>query len=260
MPPGKNAYMQAIKIWRWLALFSVIANVLFNYAYAADGTMTVVTDTYLTVFRPAGYAFSIWSIIYLGQIAYAVYALLPSQRNITQHGRQVVLLSVSSALSIVWIIAFTGYYITASELIIISMLAFALALLRNAMNIVRGSSAGKWLVLVPFSMYAAWLSVATIANTFIWVKSMGWSGSAAQEQLWAIVLVIVAGVIGLAVALRDKNPFFPLVIGWASLALYVQQQHTYPPFANTALAVSIAMLLISVYEFMQRWPERKMAL
>src|SRR5690625_7351023 len=40
-----------------------------------------------TPFAPGGPAFSIWSVIYLGLAAYAVYQLLPKQRASTRHAR-----------------------------------------------------------------------------------------------------------------------------------------------------------------------------
>src|SRR5690625_3535793 len=40
-----------------------------------------------TPFAPGGPAFSIWSVIYIGLAAYAVYQLLPKQRASARHAR-----------------------------------------------------------------------------------------------------------------------------------------------------------------------------
>ncbi|MBL7717592.1 MAG: hypothetical protein JNL72_02050 [Flavipsychrobacter sp.] len=252
--------MASAKVWRWLALLSVLINVGFNYIYVSDGTMTTITDTYRTVFRPAGYAFSIWGIIYISWVIFCIYALLPAQLSnpgLERLSRPVIL---SSLLSIAWIVAFTAGNITLSMPLIVAMLIVALLQLKNATDLVAGSSVSKWLVLLPFSLYAAWLSVATIANTFIWVSYMGWQGTAGQEQIWGIALVVAAGIIGSEVALRFRNPFFPLVIAWASLALWVEQAAQFRSFGITCLTVAVVMVILSIYDFARQWPERKMVL
>lgn len=252
--------MQTAKIWRWTALFSVLLNVGFNYLYASDGTMTTVTDSFRTVFRPAGYAFSIWGIIYLSWIVFCIYELLPKQLDnpSLEHLSKPVI--VSSVISICWLFAFTNSYISISFILIVAMLCVAILQLRNAHRIVEGSSVNKWLVLVPFSLYAAWLSVATIANTFIWVNARGWAGSMAQEQVWGVVLVAAAGVIGATASLQLRNPFFSLVVAWASVALWVEQGSTFVLFGSTCIIVAVVMIMTSIYEFSKRWPERKVVL
>jgi hypothetical protein len=247
-------------MWRWVALISVIANIGFNYIYVSDGTMTTITDTYRTVFRPAGYAFSIWGIIYLSWICFCVYELLPAQIANPSHEALSKPVIVSSLLSIAWIISFTGNNIGVSMLLIAAMLIMAVLQFRNAERVVTGSSSNKWLVLLPFSLYAGWLSVATIANTFIWVNFMGWAGTAAVEQYWGIGLVLVAGLAGLMISLQFRNPFFPLVIAWASLALWVEQGNQFRIFGNVSLLVCLAMLALSIFNFSRHWPERKVVL
>lgn len=252
--------MRSPKTWRWLALIFVILNVAFNYLFAADGSMTQVTDTYRTAFRPAGYAFSIWGVIYLSWIVFCVYELRAAQLKnpaFESLSRPVI---VSSILSILWITAFLNYYITASLFIIATMLIVAILQFRNANRVVAHSSANRWVVLIPFSLYAGWLSVATIANGFIWVNSMGWSGTPQLEEAWAIGAIVVAGIAGAAIALQYRNPFFPLVIAWASLALWSEMRLEYRSFSTVAVIVAVVMCLLSIYDFTRRWPERKMAL
>jgi benzodiazapine receptor len=256
----ENGFMNSAKMWRWIALVSVIVNIGFNYIYVSDGTMSTISDTYRTVFRPAGYAFSIWGIIYLTWIAFCVYELLPGQIANRSHESLSKPVIVSSLLSIGWIVSFTGDNIGLSMLLIAAMLVVAILQFRNANRVVTGSSSNKWLVLLPFSLYAGWLSVATIANAFIWVNFMGWAGTAAVEQYWGIALVVVAGIAGTAIALQYRNPFFPLVIAWASLALWVEQGNQFRIFGNVSLVVCLVMLALGIFNFSRRWPERKVVL
>ena len=47
-----------------------------------DLTAPEIADSFDVYFVPAGYVFSIWSVIYLGLIAYAVFQLLPRSGRI----------------------------------------------------------------------------------------------------------------------------------------------------------------------------------
>ena len=68
-----------------LVLFSlistVIINALANIVPFNGQTTGEISDSFPVYFVPAGYVFSIWSVIYLGLLAYAVYQGLPSQRT-----------------------------------------------------------------------------------------------------------------------------------------------------------------------------------
>src|SRR5215217_2610940 len=70
---------------RVLALVAILANVAFNYVYSmlplGLPDMKTASDRYPNLFTPAPYAFSIWGLIYLSWIVYAIVGLLPSRRE-----------------------------------------------------------------------------------------------------------------------------------------------------------------------------------
>src|SRR5512138_1928173 len=62
-------------------LGTLIVNGLAN-ALPLNGQNTgQISDRFHVYFVPAGYVFSIWGLIYLGLIAYAIYQALPAQRQ-----------------------------------------------------------------------------------------------------------------------------------------------------------------------------------
>ena len=62
-------------------LATLIVNTLAN-ALPINGLNTgQISDRFNVYFVPAGYVFSIWGVIYLGLIAFAVFQALPSQRQ-----------------------------------------------------------------------------------------------------------------------------------------------------------------------------------
>ncbi len=71
------------KIRQISVIAATIGMIIFNWL-AATGILGgidtgAVSDKYDTHITPAGYAFAIWSLIYLGMIAFSIYQALPSK-------------------------------------------------------------------------------------------------------------------------------------------------------------------------------------
>src|SRR5512136_2150459 len=75
----KNSLRQVAVVVVLLA--TIVINILAN-ALPINGLNTgQISDNFNVYFVPAGYVFSIWGLIYIGLIAYAIFQALPSQRN-----------------------------------------------------------------------------------------------------------------------------------------------------------------------------------
>jgi hypothetical protein len=62
-------------------LGTLVVNVLAD-ALPINGLGTgQISDRFQVYFVPAGYVFAIWGLIYLGLIAFAIFQVLPSQRE-----------------------------------------------------------------------------------------------------------------------------------------------------------------------------------
>src|SRR6185436_13362776 len=88
-----------------LLMLATIATIVYN-ALAATGyvngiTPAEISDRLPTIITPAGYAFSIWSLIYVGLIAFSVYQALPA--NLSRFRVQRNLYIVSCLLNCAWI-------------------------------------------------------------------------------------------------------------------------------------------------------------
>ena len=59
----------------------IMVNALANILRFGGNSTGQVSDKYHSLFTPAGFTFSIWSLIYLLLAAFVVYQSLPSQRE-----------------------------------------------------------------------------------------------------------------------------------------------------------------------------------
>ena len=92
-------------------IITIAVNVMSNALPFNGLTAPEIADMFDVYFVPAGYVFSIWSLIYLGLIAYAVFQLLPAQRKnprLRQTGWWFVL---SCAANSIWLLIWHyGYF------------------------------------------------------------------------------------------------------------------------------------------------------
>ena len=85
------------KIRQVLVIIATIGTIIFNWL-AATGVLggvatNVISDKYPTNITPAGYAFAIWSLIYLGLIVFSIYQALPKNAERFRSLRTVYILS-----------------------------------------------------------------------------------------------------------------------------------------------------------------------
>ena len=103
-----------------------------------------------------------------------------------------------------------------------------------------------------FAVYLGWITVATIANTTIVLYDQGWRGAPLSAPLWAVILLGVAGVIGMFFALRLRDAAYTLVLVWALVGIYVQQNDA-ALVAYTAAGLALVLALAAVYAIGQQF-------
>lgn len=178
-----------------------------------------VSDKYFTSITPAGYAFSIWGLIYLGLIAFSIYQALPSKAERFRDLRSVYILSC--AANCAWIYVF-HYEMLAVSLLVIFVLLMLLAVMNlNARN--SESNAETLLVATPFALYFGWVTAATIVNATITLVSLGVKTSETTTTVLACILITIAAVLAAVMRPILSNSAYPLAIAWALTAIGVQQ-------------------------------------
>jgi hypothetical protein len=153
---------------------------------------------------------------------------------------------LSCAANIAWI--FLWHY-EVFELTLVAMLSLLVLLiviyLRVGIGDIRVSTAEKWLVQVPFSIYLGWITVATIANVTSLLDYLGWGGWGIAPEVWAVVMLVAGTVIASAVSITRGDIAYVLVIVWAFVGIAVKHSGT-PLVAVTAglMAVVVALTLL----------------
>ena len=216
------------KIWQAAIVVAVAAtiamNALANILPFNGQTTGDISDKYPVLFVPAGYVFSIWSVIYAGLIAYAIYQATGAQRTNPRLERIRPWVLLNLAANSVWLLLWHYELLALSVVVITLMLATLIAIyLKLEVGHTAVSTAERWAVQIPFTLYLGWLTVATIANVSVWLYALGWGGLGLSAAGWAIVLLVVATVIAVTLSLKNQDAVYILVPVWAFAGIAVKQ-------------------------------------
>ena len=211
------------KFRSYLVLLATIGTIAFNWL-AAVGRVNgvspdVISDKYPTPITPAGYAFSIWSLIYLGLIAFSIYQLLPANASRFRSIRSLYILTC--ALNCAWIFFWHSDQI-AICLVLIFTLAVVLFLINQRLRTTDGMGE-YWFAKAPFGIYFGWVTAATLVNFAILLVHLGVQLTPAAWTWIGVGLILLAAALGVIVRIRLVNYLYPVAIAWALAAIGVKQ-------------------------------------
>jgi hypothetical protein len=224
---------------------TIVVNALANIIPFNGQETGAISDRFAIYFVPAGYVFSIWGLIYLGLIAYAVFQALPAQRENPRLRSIGGLFLLSSLANILWIFLwhYEAFVITLPVmLVLLASLILIYLLLGTGRTSV--SRAETWLVRVPFSIYLGWITVATIANATQLLFFLGWNGGIISPEVWTVIMLAVATVVAWLMAITRRDVAYLLVLVWAFVG--IATKHTGTPMVSTAAWVATALVATSV--------------
>ena len=206
------------------------------------------------LFKLAGYAFAIWSVIYSGLFALGIWQGLASQADNARARRAAPWLSATALGNIVWMfLASSPFAIPWTALVLIFMgITGWVAYFRLQVGNPDLPAVERWLH-IPLQIYVGWLSVATVANIAAVLSAMGWNGWGISPVTWTLTMLAVAvGLAWLVGRLVGEDNIYRAVFVWAFVALFVRQQ-AYPLVAWSGLiaaAVVLAMIVVT-------WPRAR---
>lgn len=235
-------------------LLTLTINYLANALPLNGQTSAMVSAKYPTYFTPAGFAFSIWGVIYLGLIAFTVYQALPAQidnQKLVKIRKWVMLNGLCNAA---WLPLFHYEYIPASMVVMVALLFTLVQINIIFSQELAKTTTEKWLIGVPFSIYWGWVCVASVVNVAVLLTTTTWFGFGITAPVWSVIMIIVATGIGLWAYFKIPNLAYILVFVWALFAISKMQADTVI-VAKTALIAAGTIGLVIVLRSMKVLPK-----
>lgn len=230
----------------------VVFNVLSNALPLNGQTMPEISAKYPSLFTPAGFAFSIWGLIYLFLLLFVIYQALPAQRSNAAIAAISPVFKINCVANAAWIVVWHYDLLLLSVILMLVILATLVTIYRSLLAQAEDIRAVSYVALhLPFSLYTGWITVATIANISVLQLVYGWDNVGLTAAQWALVKLAIAGAVGVTVLFRARDAVFALVVSWAAYGISVMQADT-PTVSGAAMTVSLLTLMLAVSEVARR--------
>ncbi|UOO38043.1 tryptophan-rich sensory protein [Oscillospiraceae bacterium CM] len=206
-----------------------------------------ISDMYLTLITPSPATFSIWSVIYSLLIISIIVMIFRKNDPYYQSAVDQIstLFCISCAFNIAWIISFSFVLV---ELSVLFILAFVVTLSLLCQRLLKIHEKKRWLLPLSFGIYTGWLFIATVVNIAAALVKMNWNGFGIADNVWAIVILIIAVLLVIVAQLKNRSATFSLPIAWAYFGIYQFLKSSegfkgeFAPLQTTALVGMVVLI------------------
>ncbi len=229
---------------KWVIAYFIffVLMVITNYTAGQMGSDVGGTaNENETLIQPAGFAFSIWGLIYTLLLIWIIYLFFSKKDRSYITERLKFWPILNFILNGAWIFVFTQEWLFAS-VVVIALMLYTLAEIYSSIS----ETNHNWFDRLPFAIYFAWVTLATIVNIFTWASDNVDTILGMDELTWTIIVLIVAGLIGIAIAVYFKDWVYPLVLIWPLVGIYAESGGTSTVLDITLLIVGIALAIIAI--------------
>ena len=229
----------------WVALIAmIVVNILSNTLPINGQTAAEISDRLDVLFKPAGYVFSIWILIYLLLVIW-VLLVYRKVKNGQFNSKIGILFIVSCILNISWLFSW-HYEQFALSVVVIFLLLVTLIMIYLQYSTKQTGLSERF----PFSFYLSWVTVATIANVSYVLKyyevNIGIS-----EVIGSLILVAVAVIIGYIAVDYSKDIYFVLVIVWALIGIAVKT--TDETMQHGTILLTVLLVIVTLVRFVMNY-------
>ena len=203
-----------------------------------------------TPIAPGGPAFAIWTPIYAGLVLYAIWQFLPKQKADARQRRLGYPIAASLLLNAAWILSVQFDLLWLSVPVIVLLLAvlvwaFLIILRTRPRTLVE-----TVLVDGTMGLYLGWVCVATTANITAVLVAAGFDGFGLAADAWGVVVIAVAGIVGVLLAVAGHGRLTPTLalcwgLAWVAFARLTGDPLS-TPTAITAIVAVVVVVAVTV--------------
>jgi hypothetical protein len=204
-------------------------------------------DADSTLIAPGQRAFSIWSVIYTGMLAYAIWQLLPAQRTDARHRRIGYAVAASLVLNALWIGVVQLDLLGLSLPVIVVLLAVLAWLFVQLRRMPPKNLVDTIVTDGSIGLYLGWVVVATAANATAVLAAADFSGWGLSDETWAVIVIAAAAAVGVGLAVWGRGRIAPMLslcwgLSWVAVARLTDE----PESTTTGIAAIVAAAVVVV--------------
>ena len=217
-----------------LAFLAVVTlNALANILPLNGQTTGDISNRLPVLFTPAGYVFSIWSIIYILLAAWIIGFWVRWKKGQLPSYKVTFYFTLSAAFNIIWLLLWHYEFFAWT---LIAMAGYLISLI--ALYLQYSNEDRSWTGRLPISVNMGWISVAAIANASYVLTHYNWGGWGLSDQLWVVIMLTVGTALALHIRFHHYDVPYALVFIWAFIGIAVKH-------GTDKLLVTTASLFLS---------------
>ncbi|CAG8540132.1 7210_t:CDS:2 [Acaulospora morrowiae] len=182
---------------------------------------------------PAGYTFGIWGLINTLLVGFVIYQWFEPANDVTVDGIRYYHVVVN-VLNATWLIIWENGYPLIDTFVIAALLAVLFLIYRNLSFYPPQNLADRLFIHYPFTIYPAWILIATILN--VWVAV-----SALDTELFSAIIIIVIGLVGLCFVDFKHDIVFATTLAWSLVGIAVRQHETLPVLVSASISTGLIL-------------------
>lgn len=186
--------------------------------------------------QPAGWAFGIWGVIYLGLVVHAAYGAFKQRSDpVWERGRPALFLSL--AVGAIWLPVALVSPVWATVLIWVMLISVLVSLSRSS------GATPLWAARWPVALYAGWLSAASFISLGLLLAGYGWTG----ELLAAIIALTLATAFVAGFVWRLVSWPYGVAAAWGFVGISVANADTSTIVAGAAAIAATFILALMAW-------------
>ena len=186
--------------------------------------------------QPAGWAFSIWGLIYLWLVLHAAIGVLKYRADADWDRGRIALL-ISLAVGAIWLPVALLSPIWATILIWVMLISVLISLYQSA------GAAPSWIARWPVALYAGWLSAASFVSIGLLLGGYG----VLEEIAAAIVALVLATGFAAYNAYRLASWPYGAAVTWGFVGIAIANIGSSQIVAGASMIAAILILGLSVW-------------
>ncbi len=242
-----------------ILLFSgmIIVNALANTLPINGLNTGELSALYPNLFVPTGLTFSIWGLIYILLFIYVIYAMIVSVKgnnNVITIKTQLAF-ALTCILNGAWIFFWHYKLIVWAEAIMLALLITLIYLFIKTDKLDTKGFFKTLAVSAPINIYLGWITVATIANTTALLVAKNWGAWGLSENLWTVILILIATCITLIMLSHKQKICYSLVIIWAFIGIFIKRYNAEILYKDILFTLSVAvgiLVIVTLYTLFKK--------
>lgn len=225
---------------KWAVIYLIGFSVMIFLNYWSAVNVGIVADENQAVIQPAGFAFSIWGLIYILLFIWIIKVFFSETGAVTVKRLHIWPL-INFLLNGLWILVFTAGWILLSSAVIILLLVTLIKMYTETSN-----QDYHWFDRLPFSVYFGWVTAASVVNIFTLLVSYNQEIFLSIPEIsWTLLAVLLITVLTVYIGFQFRDWLYPLVIVWTYSGIYIENDNMYP-LLDIILILSIAVMIVLV--------------